>query len=554
MKTKRFLLGIFSILMATTSVNVYATQWFVKENATGSDGKSWENAFNLSQMMGALNYGNVAADDVIHFAGGTYRLGVSDQIYVSEGIKIIGGYSNDLKGTDAPDLTYPTATPTILTGDINSTGTNADGNCRNIFYLDKVSEPIYIQGFNLSNCYYTGNNAYEAGAICSELCTNVTVADCVIDKNTVTQKGAAGITNSGSTMHIVDCEFTNNTANEQGGAFRNAARTNSATGVKMQPMTVFERCLFTGNKLNVASGKYGAAIQMNQGNVWVLNSTITNNEAFSHGAGIAVNTDCVLYVMSSTFASNICHASDATNLKSGNGASIRNTGNGKVYIANTISVENNYTAKDGVGVDWIINPTYFHSGLGTLKPTDVYLSSGNNLMGIFNIEGFTGATDLDNLWTSTDKCNIADNTAQAIFGSNQLANNGGATRTLIPLKNPVGANVDNLYQIAQGWAFPYDVDVFVDQRGLDRQETTSVGAYDVNVAGVEENTIGGEDITLTSQGNGVFTVNGIESGINVYDLSGRCIQSVKGNVMDLSNYAKGIYILSTAKKTFKVMR
>ena len=75
---------------------------------------------------------------------------------------------------------------------------------------------INIEGFTLSGCYYEGTNAYECGAVCAELAQGVTLRNCVIEGNRARHGGGAGLTVSGSTVHVADCIFTGNKAADAG--------------------------------------------------------------------------------------------------------------------------------------------------------------------------------------------------------------------------------------------------------------------------------------------------------------------------------------------------
>lgn len=94
----------------------------------------------------------------------------------------------------------------------------------------------------------------------------------------------------------------------------------------------------------------------------------------------------------------------------------------------------------------------------------------------------------------------------------------------------------------------------VDQRGYKRAATTCVGAYDGDA------TSGITDLTNVSKvckhvGNGIFQVNGADTDVTVYNLSGNVVKVVPANeVIDLSSAAKGVYIMTVGGQAFKVIK
>lgn len=231
-----------------------AATWFVKVDG-GSDtaGTTWPGSWNFATFVSKLEEGVIADGDVVCFAGGLYR--TDDIVAVrikNRRLTLRGGYPPDLRISQTPELTYPTDTPTIITGDSNGSGQPDDYDVRNIFYIDGSDSPsternINIEGFTLSGCYYEGTNAYECGAVCVELAQGVTLRNCVIEGNRARHGGGAGLTVSGSTVHVADCIFTGNKAADAGAAIRASRRT--AGSEAYDPILVVERSLINGNVL-----------------------------------------------------------------------------------------------------------------------------------------------------------------------------------------------------------------------------------------------------------------------------------------------------------------
>lgn len=116
MNRKKMFLLLSLVCGFCLSFNIQAANWFVKSDASGGNGQSWDGAFNVSELMSALNKDLIASGDNVYFAGGSYYFGQNDSIKVSKGISFYGGYPTDLTGTQTPKITYPSENPTNFIG------------------------------------------------------------------------------------------------------------------------------------------------------------------------------------------------------------------------------------------------------------------------------------------------------------------------------------------------------------------------------------------------------------------------------------------------------
>lgn len=235
-----------------------AANYFVKANASASrSGNSWFTAMSFSDFQEKLNNGTFQDGDAIYFSGGIYRLTSGSSIKIKNiSLTLKGGFSPDLKASAIPNLSYPTLTPTIITGDANNDGKPGKGDCRNIFVIDNVDNPdiirnVVIEGFTMTGCFYSGVNTYEAGAICADLSQFVIIKNCIIEGNKCTQGGGAGFSNSGSVAHLIDCVLTNNEAYEGGAAIcsQNKLLIINDKQTTYDAKTIVERCLINNNQI-----------------------------------------------------------------------------------------------------------------------------------------------------------------------------------------------------------------------------------------------------------------------------------------------------------------
>lgn len=245
---------IASLCVTFATLPTWSTTYFVKSDATGeTSGRTWAAAMSFEMFSQRLANGVFVDGDRICFAGGVYRMASTEPLTIKNlSIELRGGYSPDLKVMQVPEISYPSETPTIITGDVNLDGKPSSGDARNIFYIDNSNNPlgngdVLIEGFTLTGCYYGGTNAYEPGAVCAVLSRGVTVRHCIIEDNKCRYGGAAGVSASGSQVHLVDNVLRRNVAGDAGAAIRASRR--SVNDTHYDPTVVVERCLIAENSI-----------------------------------------------------------------------------------------------------------------------------------------------------------------------------------------------------------------------------------------------------------------------------------------------------------------
>lgn len=334
--------GLLLTAAVAASANVMATNYYVKPGnaATGNDGSSWDKALTIWDI-----YQNEAvakkkeADskykngDVFFFAGGTYYPtleagGVSQRIY--RGYIFVGGCDP----TQGPVTTwpiYPSATPTIFSGDLNADGVASPGDARCLVNMrlgskgmntaddrytvsDASLKPLTFHGFEFKCAYneseWPSSEAADAmtgwGAL-SVVQGWLELYNC--DVHDTYAAKASGMSVYGSLYNLRDCRFYNNHANQTGAALR----VNINTDIRYSRGTV-ERCAFYNNTLD---DRYGAAIALTAGEMYIVNSTVSGNTSYAEGGGVVANGDKnatrKLHIINSTIAGNTCTA-DPTEL------------------------------------------------------------------------------------------------------------------------------------------------------------------------------------------------------------------------------------------------
>jgi hypothetical protein len=509
------LLSTFLLLSGATR----AADYFVKVTATGDgSGTSWDNALSAETFVSKLA-SDIVADDVIYMAGGVYKSQTGPASYfltLDKAITIIGGFAPGITGSTV-DIVYPSSTPTVFSGDLNSNGI-ADSDDGYLISVNSSSGDIILKGITVTGGYSATANR-PAIHITNG---NLKLYYCIIDGNVTTttannNAGGAGIyMANASTVYAYRSVISNNSAANRGGGVRMA---NSS-------VLTLESCLVTGNNI---SGLYGGGIQVSGANpkVYCINTTVAYNTANQHGAGI--NSPGDVYLISSTVADN------TTLVEGSEGQDIRCESSERMHFINSI-----ITGREGGEAHIYLN-----------ADTRKIVSEGHNIFGsIGGTDGYVfEAQESDETSYYSD-----------IFSNNTLADNDGYPQTVALSNSLPGSTIEelnafkNTYQITVG-------DVTKDQRGFARNATgaVSIGAYEYSgETGVKAVQSGQYLIYPTKVSESVTVAGTAGARISVINTSGvqlRSINSAKNlEYISLANYPKGIYFVlvnGTATKIIK---
>ena len=469
MKLKKFYL--IAALMAAPAAS-FAKDYFVTPNGGSGtkDGSSWEKALPFNTF--AENFSNYQDGDVFYFQEGTYFVTTPLKV-TKKGYTFIGGFSKDLTGTSNETPTYPTATPTVFSGDVDRNGVASEGDaeCLLSFKTDTKNgddtKKVVLKGLELT-CAYSqtspGDNATARGALHLDNCGYVEVDNCRFYGNVgedptgenAKQVGGMAFTSHRSLSVFNDCEFTDNKATSRGGAIK------LTSDNKEKGKTTFNRCLIARNTIK---NDLGSAICMQHGAyLQIVNSTVTGNAAGEEEAAIyATGTDGshlrYVYVVNSTVAGN------------GDGPQIEMTSDANLFVANSIIVSNGDTPALSVAT------------------TKTSVSGGMNVVG----------SDAGGVltWGDTDDAQAGNNYA-AVFGENVLGDNG----VIEPLATTGKYTAAALAEAIADWGI--EADVTVDQTGKTRADGSTPGAYakttPSGIQGVEAVEKAGDGAYYTLQG------------------------------------------------------
>ncbi|PSK91592.1 right-handed parallel beta-helix repeat-containing protein [Taibaiella chishuiensis] len=281
-------------IAAATTVAIYV------DSANGNDannGATWSTAFKtLSYALKAAQLCDFT-DSILVTKGTYYPTGTQtgtkrDSTFLISrgGLKIYGGYPT---GGGVRNIV---TNPTIISGDINAAGNNADNSFHVMVIAGLAAEAdsVVVDGITV-----TAGNAN--GSFYS-----------IYGTTFITQNRGAGMdiasNNSNTRMAFRNCSFSGNTAWDYGGAMYS---TGSAPGIT--------NCTFSGNSV----ANHGGAMYNTGSAPTLINCTFSGNTAGNGGA--MYNTSSALTMTSCTFSGN--------NAGSGGGMSNYTT---NATIANTI--------------------------------------------------------------------------------------------------------------------------------------------------------------------------------------------------------------------------
>lgn len=476
MKLKKFYL--IAVLMTAPAAS-FATDYYVTPDGRGTqDGLSWDNAMSLDAFREKV--GDTSTDiHTYYFAGGEYVVAEPLKIF-KKGCTVIGGFAPDLTGTSHDTPTYPSATPTVFTGDINQDGVAGEGDVDCIFAIQTDtkngddSKKVLLQGLELTGAYSQSapkDNADARGAIHLNNCGYVEVDNCRFYGNVGDDPagsnpklvGGMAFTSHRSQSIFNDCEFTDNQGVSRGGAIK-LTSDNLKEAKDAKGKTVLNRCLIANNTIK---NDLGSAICMQTGAyLQIINSTITGNVAGEGASAIyATGEDDAnsrsVYIVNSTIAGN----------KGGVQVEVTKGNNGaNFYVANSIIV-----SEEGDAMS-----------IGDVKN---FGNGGMNVVG----------SDANNVltWGDTDDAK-AENNYAAIFGTKELGDNG----VIEPLADEGKYTASALAAATADWGI--EANLKVDQTGAERADGSTPGAYAKSTAtgitGVEAVKGGADDAYYTLQG------------------------------------------------------
>jgi len=489
---------IFSIfVLAALTTGAMADYWFVDPTATSltAQGYNWTEAASPEGMRGMLT--QMYPGDTMFIKGGTISIKVlADMWEIKEGVTIIGGLDPTLTGTNFVIPTYPSATPTIFDGDANANGKPDEGDAEALIRVN-LSEnreaTVILQGLVLRNTYHfvEGESTKDLDNYMNKvsalrlICGTTFVKNCEIYNNFTKNRGSQTVTVVGAKAHFMDCDLHHGVSESRGGLVRARdyfTNPKDEEDNPIHPSVVIERCALheasaLGGQIINANGPYGGAVHASTGDLFAINSTFVLDSCYSKGGSLRGNASGITLI-SCTFGQNFGTRVDAGGTETkpfSYGSSIGLDGDVPLRFMNTIVVDDKDKGNKATA-------SVYTDG-NTTTADQFFFSNGYNIMGgcIIYVGQRISTDEFNALWLATDQVNVYNNNDfTRIFGDvyTNLKNNGGSSKTILPLSMLNGAPVSELQDYADEYCPDWtSVDASKDQRGFTRdKDVTCVGA------------------------------------------------------------------------------
>lgn len=580
--------------MLATAPSAFATTYFIKaDGSDGTDGSSWEQAISYDYFAENMEQGNFADGDVFCFAGGVYKLSSPDfdkYLAINRSVTLLGGFDPASTGTNT-DITYPSPYETVISGAIESDVAAVPGNRTHLWYMQnatvtptdtvRVRLNVTVKGFTFKHAFRNYDSASDYKGAVMVFDTDLDMQWCKFIQNGAAYVGPSGLDVIASHADISDCVFSENFSGEKGAAL--GLFTVKLYSEKQYKTTaVIQRCQFTDNyfttdyypEAEYDGGKppytnklRGSAIFLGSNDerisLYLVNSLVADN--YTEGFGVIMGyPGTTMYMVSNTIANKDYTAEQEARTVGSNNSGGKDVGRGLGVMSygGFNYMANNYIVNGVLGESAPSNTAILLSRSNDKRP-GTWNSGGYNLSGTAWY-CTNWATPRDRTQTpevqATSFLYFGNNDAETytyadVFGETTFGDNGGNTQTLVPTTRMSSLTLDELNALKTEWSLPENIDLTVDQRGYKRAATTCVGAYDGDATSGITDLTNVSKVSVSTLGNGIFQVNGADTDVTVYNLSGNVVKVVPANeVIDLSSAAKGVYIMTVGGQAFKVIK
>ena len=580
--------------MLATAPSAFATTYFIKaDGSDGTDGSSWEQAISYDYFAENMEQGNFADGDVFCFAGGVYKLSSPDfdkYLAINRSVTLLGGFDPASTGTNT-DITYPSPYETVISGAIESDVAAVPGNRTHLWYMQnatvtptdtvRVRLNVTVKGFTFKHAFRNYDSASDYKGAVMVFDTDLDMQWCKFIQNGAAYVGPSGLDVIASHADISDCVFSENFSGEKGAAL--GLFTVKLYSEKQYKTTaVVQRCQFTynyfttdyypeaeydGGKPPYTNKLRGSAIFLGSNDerisLYLVNSLVADN--YTEGFGVIMGyPGTTMYMVSNTIANKDYTAEQEARTVGSNNSGGKDVGRGLGVMSygGFNYMANNYIVNGVLGESAPSNTAILLSRSNDKRP-GTWNSGGYNLSGTAWY-CTNWATPRDRTQTpevqATSFLYFGNNDAETytyadVFGETTFGDNGGNTQTLVPTTRMSSLTLDELNALKTEWSLPENIDLTVDQRGYKRAATTCVGAYDGDATSGITDLTNVSKVSVSTLGNGIFQVNGADTDVTVYNLSGNVVKVVPANeVIDLSSAAKGVYIMTVGGQAFKVIK
>lgn len=233
-----------SVVSAATTIEIVNVITYVDARATAGTGSgaSWSNAYlGLAQALEHTASGQTirVSQGIYNPTSGTDR---TVSLSLTSGVELYGGYAG--YGAAVPNARDVAAYPSILSGDIGTTGLATD-NSYHVITAIGVNSTALLDGFTITSGYADGLGTASCGAGFYNLAGSPRLVDCSFVGNTATGPGfsmGGGMYNEQSAPTLIRCSFIGNSATDGGGM---SNRTSSP---------VLTNCIFSDNSAGSGGG------------------------------------------------------------------------------------------------------------------------------------------------------------------------------------------------------------------------------------------------------------------------------------------------------------
>jgi hypothetical protein len=416
-----------------------ATVYYVSPSGNNSDGLTWATAY--TSPAAALAGAPVAGDEV-WVQQGTYVSATT--LSWKTGINFYGGFA----GTESQRSQRSTdASLTILEGN----------NTNRVLNAPSMAAPTTWSGFTIRKGLSSGGGA---GAFLQK---NAILDNCIVENNTTTDHGGAGIFIQGLTtdtdsIKVLNCIVRNNLSTKSGAAKRGGGGIYVKQG---SHKAVVRNCTIENN---VVDGLANSGSDINGGGVYLAdgtleNSIIRNNTATNKNAStqaLSLNGKCQgggVFIMPQTTTNpivvrNCTVTGNVANTSVGGGISIdplwtSATILSPVLITRTFVTNNSaYRSGGGIMADGqqpLSTATYTFENLVIANNESSTVAAGGGGAFINNIAGYSGAISFINCTVVNNKMLTTNYGGAGIFYNNCEANisnsvfwGNGSVGTLAP--------------------------------------------------------------------------------------------------------------------------
>ncbi|MGA2498442.1 MAG: right-handed parallel beta-helix repeat-containing protein, partial [Tepidisphaeraceae bacterium] len=199
---------------------IWSTVVYVDPSTAGvEDGTTWATAYRSLAAAMAM----VISGQQIHVADGTYSPTPTTDRTISfqlkSGVQVFGGYAG--YGAANPDARNVVGTPSVLSGDISTVGSNTD-NSYHVIVGSGTDSTAVLDGFTITGGNANGTSPNNVGGGIYNSASSPTIRNCAFSGNTAGTSGG-GMYNTSASPSLVNCVFTGDSAGTGPGVYNDSA-------------------------------------------------------------------------------------------------------------------------------------------------------------------------------------------------------------------------------------------------------------------------------------------------------------------------------------------